>query len=209
VARGLAPVEETTTRQLRLDITRNGESVDIALVDVVVYAEAFIASRAVWDMSKVREVMLTRASPGNIGLSSIGGGLHCKRYDRTHGVYIRLGEGEGPVSLTAPIAPGLVEPVHLEAYRLLNVGDVVEVGYSPSILALDGEREVKVREGDRVSVTLTGNGPLLIDMHKTLQEAARLGLMMQVNREEVIQSNCVLRALGLCIDPPEECMKEE
>ncbi|HLB49868.1 MAG TPA: NAD(+)/NADH kinase, partial [Anaerolineales bacterium] len=90
VARRVLPLEETTQRQLRLEVRRDGQMLDIALVDVVVYADEFIGSRAVWDMSKVREIVLTQASPSNIGLSSIGGGVYCARLDRQHGVYIRL-----------------------------------------------------------------------------------------------------------------------
>jgi predicted polyphosphate/ATP-dependent NAD kinase len=207
VARGFASLEEATERQLRLEIMRDGQMIDIALVDAVVYDDLFIASRAIWDMSKVREIVLTRASPSNIGLSSIGGGLYCARLNRRHGVYLRLGEGSGPVELTAPIAPGLVETVHVESYRLLQVGDVIEVKLIPSILALDGEREIMVRRGDRVSVALSDRGPLLIDMHKALQAAARHGLLAQINVPGSGRSGCVLLAAGLCIDPPEQCLE--
>lgn len=209
VARRLLSLEETTQRQLRLEILREGEIIDIALVDVVVNVEAFIASRAIWDMSKVREIMLTRASPGNIGLSSIGGGLYCARLHPKHGVHLRLNEGSGPLELTAPIAPGLVETMHISHYQLLKVGDRVPVSYTPSILALDGEREVVVHEGDHVQVGLSEQGPLLIDMHKTLQIAAKHGIMTKVNAPYQPQpGDCLLRAVGLCSEPPEDCLEE-
>jgi predicted polyphosphate/ATP-dependent NAD kinase len=209
VARRLLPLEETTNRQLRLDILRDGEIIDVALVDVVVNIEAFIASRAIWDMSKVREIVLTRASPSNIGLSSIGGGLYCARLDRKHGVYLRLNEGTGPLELTAPIAPGLVETLHVSHYRLLKVGDRVPVSYTPSILALDGEREVVVHQGDRVQVGLSDQGPLLIDMHKSLQVAAQYGIMTRLNVPAPPRpDDCLLRAIGLCSDPPGQCLDE-
>ena len=208
VARRVLPLEETTQRQLRLEVRRDGQMLDIALVDVVVYADEFIGSRAVWDMSKVREIVLTQASPSNIGLSSIGGGVYCARLDRQHGVYIRLNEGHGPIELTAPIAPGLVEPVHIAGYRLLKVGDEVEVEFMPAILALDGEREVEVRPGERVFVELSDRGPVLIDMRRTMQAAAQHGLLARAEAPAVLQATCILRAAGLCIDPPEQCLKE-
>jgi predicted polyphosphate/ATP-dependent NAD kinase len=208
VARGQLPLEETTRRQLRLDVRRDGQLLDIALIDVVVYAESFIGARAVWDMAKVREIVLTQASPSNIGLSSIGGGVFCAQLDRQHGVYLRLNDGHGLLELTAAIAPGLIEQVQLSQFRLLRVGDEVEVGFLPAILALDGEREVAVREGERVTVALSDRGPVLIDMRRTMQAAARHGLLARPEAQVALQASCMLRAVGLCVDPPEQCLRE-
>lgn len=207
VALGVLSPEITTNRQLRLEIWRDGEMVDIALVDVVVDMETFIAARAVWDMSKVREIFLTRASASSIGLSAIGGGIHCAQLDRQHGVYIRLNEGTGPVELTAPIAPGLVEKVHISTYQLLNIGDRLPVHYVPSILALDGEREVKVRQGDQVTVELTDRGPVLVDMHRTLHEAASKGIMVKADACANPGCDCLLYAAGICTNPPQQCLE--
>ncbi len=208
VAQRSIPLDEVTKRQSRLEIRRDGQVIDIALVDVVVYAEEFIASRAVWDMSKVREIVLTQADPGNIGLSSIGGGLFCARLNRWHGVYIRVDEGHGPLELTAPIAPGLVETIHISAYRLLDIGDEVPVASTPSILALDGEREVKVAAGETMTIGLHNRGPRLIDMRKTMRIAAQRGLLVKVNAPVVEQTSCMLRSIGLCTYPPEQCQEE-
>lgn len=205
VARGLLPRQDTTTRQLRLEVWSGEEMIDIALVDVVVNIESFIGSRAVWDMSKVREVVLTRASPSNIGLSSIGGGLYCAQLNHKHGVYLRLNEGHGPLELTAPIAPGLVETMHISSYRLLPIGAEVPVQFAPSILALDGEREVMVEQGQAISIHLTENGPLLIDLHRTLELAAQKGLMVKTELPPLAEGACLLHALGLCADPHEDC----
>lgn len=207
VARRIAPLEKTTKRELRLEIVRDGELIDIALVDVVVYDDVFIASRAVWDMTKVREIVLTKASPSNIGLSSIGGSLHCLRLNERHGVYIRLGQEKGLVDLTAPIAPGLVKTVHVENYRLLQLGDSVKVNLVPSILALDGEREVMVRQKDQMSIVLSDRGPLVIDIGKALEETAQCGLLARVNVSEAASKDCILRAIGLCRDPLKECLE--
>ncbi len=208
VARRLLPLEDTTIRQMRLEVLRAEEMIDIALVDVVVNIEAFIGSRAVWDMSKVREIILTRASPSNIGLSSIGGGLYCEKLDHKHGVYLRLNEGHGQLELTAPIAPGLVETMHIAGYRLLEVGAEITVAYSPSILALDGEREVVIESGEDIRVRLSENGPLLIDLHRTMELSAREGLMVKTRLPPRAEGTCLLHALGLCLDPLEECREE-
>ena len=58
-----------------LHIHVNGEPREVALVDVAVSRERYVATRAIWDLRTVYEVFLTRAEPGGIGLSSIGGRL--------------------------------------------------------------------------------------------------------------------------------------
>jgi hypothetical protein len=208
VARRSLPLEETTSQQLRLEVLKNGEMIDLALIDVVVSIESFIASRAIWDMTRVREVVLTRASPSNIGLSSIGGGLYCREYNRQHGIYLCMNEGQGLVELTAPIAPGLVETMHISSFQLLNIYDEVTIQNIPSILALDGEREVTVRAGEQISVRLSDQGPRLIDLTRTMKHAAQAGLMLKtVGTPEVLPGSCLLRAVGLCTNPPEQCLE--
>ena len=200
------PLAETAQRQLRLEVMRDGEMIDLALVDVVVSDDVFIGSRAIWDMSKVRELVLTRASPGNIGLSSVGGSLFCPRLDRQHGVYIRIGDGESLVEITAPIAPGLVETMNVTEFRLLEIGKSVPIHVRPSILALDGEREIKVAAGDNLRVALTDQGPYLIDTRRTMDAAARHGLLTHIKAPQIQPERCLLCTLGVCQDPPAQCM---
>lgn len=205
VATHRMPEEEAVKRHMRLEVVRGGEVADIALVDAVVYVDAFIASRAIWDMSRVRAITLTHASPSAIGLSSIGGGLYCAHLDAHHGLHIRLNEGPGLLELTAPIAPGLMETVHITGYRLLEPGDEVPVCYRPSILALDGEREVIVAAEDEVTVRLSEHGPRVIDLQKTLKLAAQLGLQLNAAVPQPPAGGCYLHAQGLCTDPPQSC----
>ena len=210
VASQRLPLEKTTTVQPRLEIYKDETLVDIALVDVVVSIDTFIASRAIWDMSRVREIVLTRASPSNIGLSSVGGELYCRQYNHRHGVYLSLNEDRGLVEVTAPIAPGLVQTLHVKEFQLLNFGDEVFVQHAPSILALDGEREVIVRAGEKISVRLTGRGPRLIDLHRTMELAAQEGLMTKVDNysPQLAPGTCLLLAVGLCLHPTDQCLEE-
>jgi len=205
VAVGAVPVEKATVQTHRLDVLLEGQPTDIALVDVVVYDALFIGSRAIWEMEKVREVVLARALPGNIGLSSLGGCLYCAQLDPEHGAYIRLGEDDG-LRLSAPVAPGDIEEVNVAEFRLLNVGDEVEVTLKPSVLALDGEREVEVRPGQDVRVRLSDEGPRVIDVCKTLGEAAKAGFF--TGGKDLSQAsgtcarfNCLLLSLGICRTP--------
>lgn len=46
---------------------------------------------------------------------------------------------DGPVVL-APVAPGLIRPIPVAEWRLLSLGERVEITHRPCTLALDGER---------------------------------------------------------------------
>ena len=80
--------------------------------------------------------------------------------------------------MTAPIAPGLLETVTVGPPVFLELGDIVAVDAAPCVLALDGEREVVVRPDYPVSIRLSGNGPLVIDLHAAMDYAQRHGLLV-------------------------------
>jgi hypothetical protein len=164
----------------RIDIFQpEGDVPDIALVDAAVYAERFIASRAVWDETKIKELLLTRAEPGNIGLSSIGSHALGGDYPPGHGVYLRLGQAGRPV--IAPIAPGLMRTVHVVEQRLLAPGEEVVVQHEePGVLAVDGEREIEMRPGSSLRLQFNPNGPRVVNPRKAIEIAARAGVF--VNR---------------------------
>jgi predicted polyphosphate/ATP-dependent NAD kinase len=165
-------------RTKRLEIERNDQLIDIALIDAVVYNDIFLASRAIWNISKVQEIVLTRAEPSNIGFSSIGGCLYPGPLDEKHGIHIKVGQG-GPAVL-APIAPGLIERIGIKSHHLIHLNEAVEINHKPSVLALDGEREVEVGKKDHISIRLTDKGPHVIDIKESLKEAAQKGFF--VNR---------------------------
>jgi predicted polyphosphate/ATP-dependent NAD kinase len=176
VASRIVEPDRVTQPTKRLEIERDGRLADIALVDALVYDDVFIASRAVWDISKVREIVLARAEPSNIGLSSVGGCLYPDSLDERHGVYVKVGSGCQEVM--APIAPGLIARVSIESCHLLDLSEGVEVTHKPSILALDGEREVEVDKDDHIYIRLTSNGPRVIDIKRALGEAASSGFFI-------------------------------
>ena len=99
--------------------------------------------------------------------------------------------------------------MQITEFRLLEIGTSVPVHNKPSILALDGEREVKVHEGDDVQVTLTDRGPYLIDTRRTMDAAARHGLLSNIKAPANAPARCLLCTVGVCVDPPMQCMIEE
>ncbi|RMF89364.1 MAG: ATP-NAD kinase [Nitrospinota bacterium] len=175
VARGLAP--EAVDSVPCLEIRRERGPEDMALIDAAVYDEPFVAARALWDMHKLKAVVLARVEPGSIGLSSIG--AHLLAHDQEEkGLYIRTGSGGRQV--LAPVAPGLVQSVPVSEYRILCPGETVVMGQSrPAVLALDGEREIELRAGERVWVRLSAAGPRVVDVRKAITAAAGAGVFLR------------------------------
>jgi hypothetical protein len=175
VARGLADVAVRTVP--RIDVVRSGSEADLALVDAAVYDERFVGSRAIWDPARVREIVLTGAEPGTIGLSSIGAHLAGTACPAGHGLYLRLGP-EGRLVL-APIAPGLIATVGVVDWRVLAPGDEILVEPPRAcVLALDGEREIELPAGTPARLRFNPSGPRVVDTRRAIDLAARAGVFV-------------------------------
>jgi len=174
VARSLVDKAKVTRRTRRLEVRRNGELKDIALVDVAVSKESFVGARAIWDMTTVHEIFVTRPHHGAIGLAAIGAKLPEFAKDGASGMYVRL--GSGGVRVMAPIAPGVIASVDVQSWRALKLGEPVEVDYRPCTIALDGERTFSIPQGERITVCLTEAGPPVVDIEAALGLAAQAGI---------------------------------
>jgi hypothetical protein len=173
IAGGAVDIPSVTRSTLCLEILREGTSVDLALVDAAVCSDRFVGSRAVWDPDAIRSVVSTTARPDVIGLSSIGGFLCGVQLGPGEGLVLDIGpDGERVV---APLAPGLLCPIRVSGRRRLKVGDTVEVEAEEGVLALDGERELPIRPGDRLQVRLSDRGPRVVDVSAALRQAVARG----------------------------------
>ena len=169
VARGLVSTENTTTASKRLEVHVDGTLSDIALVNVAVSKEQIVGARAIWDIGTVHEIFLARAEPTSIGLSAIGARLRPLSMKDTMGLYVRLGQG-GPTVL-APVAPGVVSPVAIEEWRLVELGEVVNIELRPCTIALDDERTFSLRPHQKAHVSLSDQGPRVASVEAVLSEA--------------------------------------
>jgi hypothetical protein len=180
LATGAVQRGEVCERKPRLELLRDGNLVDIALVDLAVVDSADTAAKAVWEPDSIRELFLTHAKPGTIGLSAIGGCLPAVADAQNPGMHVRLGEGD--LHVTAPIAPGLLATLSVEAWEPLDVGRAVHLTHLPSMIALDGERECPVQAGEDIAVRMSRNGPTVLDIDKALALATRRGFSCRVDR---------------------------
>lgn len=171
VATGQVPAEEVLIFSTRLNIDVDGQTVDLALVDVAVCDDVFTGSRAVWKMDKVRQLFLNRAAPDSIGFSAIGGLLHPLQADTPAALNLTLGASGQPVQ--AAIAPGIIQRVFVAQMDLMAPDETVPVRFQPSVLALDGERELTIAAGRRAAVRLVLNGPPIIEVSRVMDSAQR------------------------------------
>jgi hypothetical protein len=188
MAAGLVALGRTAERAIhrtpRLEVSLNGTPTESALIDVVISALPFIGSRALWDLSTVREVILSRTAPATIGLSALGGAL-LDGQSGSHaisGMHIIPGN-EGP-EIQVALAPGLVTWVAIGKYRRLAADDLVYCQPGVGTIALDGEREIELAPTTRVEVRLCADGPFVVDIAAALETAARAGYMRREQTEQ-------------------------
>lgn len=181
VAAGIAtltdtPLDGMITQASRFELWQDGELVDIALVDVVVSTASFVGSRAIWDESTLKEVFLTQAEPGSIGFSSLGGQLCQLPAGSGQALHIVIGRGKKKVK--APIAPGLIRWVPIKSHKLFKPGEALMIE-GPTVIALDGERELTVPAGKQISLKFSLDGPLVIDASRALACAQENSLFLE------------------------------
>ena len=214
VASGVVPLEEAAVRSKTIAVIVDGEDRDIALVDVALSKERFVATRAIWDMNTIYEVFLTRAEPSSIGLSSIGarlqavsltdgGGLHYRiaalrqaqneregeaQDEREGGALLdsrfRGNDGMAQLYVRAPIAPGSVPVVGIESWQRLADGQRVAIERRHSTVALDGERSFSVNPHNLLEIEVRRDGPPVVSVDAALASCRRCGRVPCLERPE-------------------------
>ena len=181
VASGLLELSDTSVVSKTLQLRVNGELRDLALVDVAISRERYVATRAIWDLDTVHEVFLTRAEPAGIGLSSVGGRLHPLSLADVGGLRYQLArhaDADPPPAITviAPVAPGIVGPAAIAEWELLQEGIPVALEPRYCTVALDGERSLTLTPDDEAEIVLARDGPPVVQIQRTLLRAAQQGL---------------------------------
>jgi hypothetical protein len=177
IAAGLAAIgvgADAIRRRPRLDITINDQETDIALIDVVTSAQAWIGARAIWEPAQIREIVLSQIASGEVGICGIGGMLFPDAVGSSYGAHIVV-EG-GRTRVTVPIAPGIIRDVPIAAADKLLPGESVLLEAQPGTIALDGEREIELLTNeDEIRVTLNPHGPFVVDIPEAINQGAAEG----------------------------------
>ena len=176
-ASGAVPAEDALRSNKVLEVSVNdGERSDIALVDVVVSSEPFVGARALWRTDHLHELFVTFADPEAIGMSAVAGLLRPVGRQEPFGLRVTLDPAGPAPTLRAPIAPGLIEPITVSASEPLRPDEAVAVAHRGGVVALDGERELELRPGDRLTVTLRCDAFRSVDVAGCMRAAALRGL---------------------------------
>src|SRR5262249_1457657 len=121
VARSAVPPAQAIRPTRRLEVQFNGTAdggpVGMALVGGAACDMQFTGSKAVWQVERLREIVLADVRPGTLGLSSIGGGLPRPAGTNDCGLHVRI--GGGGCTVVAAIAPGVVGRVPIQEHRWL------------------------------------------------------------------------------------------
>ena len=167
VAAGVVDLDVVAPRAKWVEVTCGGVD-DVALIDVAACRDSFRGTAAIWDPGRVGAMVLSRAEPWAVGLSSIGGWLRPVAADEPAGLQVEL--GEGGMMVMAVIAPGLIRRVPVRAWRLVELGEIVTLDVGDGIVALDGERELPAH--GEAEVRVTAGGPRLVDVRRVLELTA-------------------------------------
>ncbi len=162
LATGAAEPAAVCRRSKRIEVSWAGDT-DFALIDAAVCLDRFAGARAVWDPGRITTLVLARAEPWAVGLSSIGGQLRCVADQDPLGLLVEVGPGP---AVRAVLAPGLVVDVPIRDWRPLALGEEVWLEAGGGTIALDGERELTAP--GRVGARVTRGGPLVVDIRAAL-----------------------------------------
>jgi DNA polymerase II small subunit/DNA polymerase delta subunit B len=61
----------------------------------------------------------------------------------------------------------------VENVQLMAPGEEVDIVLNPCVVALDGEREVEIKRGRKAAIRLSTDGPLVVDVERTMAFAMR------------------------------------
>lgn len=202
---GCVPEELAFCAHKRLDLSVDGGSAVIALVDIAFVTDLHVGARALWRTETFRELFVTFADPSVIGMSAIAGLLEPVSRREPFGLRLSFvpvkeaGASDARAVLDAPIAPGLVEPIGIKDWARLPPSQAVSPRLKSGSIAFDGEREIAFREGQHVSITLQQDAFFSINVPACLHYAAKHGLMRkdQIGHKKATANTPVLAAAEL------------
>ncbi len=147
-------------RLTSLQVDTGGNTLSVAVVDVVGVRTRWTGARALWEPDELVDAVVANVRPGAVGIASVAAALG--PLPHRHARVIRFGRGK---TMRAVFGPGLVGDISVSATELLPEGSSVELDPASRVVALDGERRL-IRQGKgRVSIA---PGPHLLSVARAL-----------------------------------------
>lgn len=149
---------------------------DRALVDVVGTADPLVGSLELFEPDRLRWAVVTKADPAAIGFCGTCARVAHLGADEPGGLFVRFRPPTEPGAfrVLAPIAPGVLTEMGVDEVRRLDPDEPVTVE-GPCVLAYDGERQRRLREGERAELRVRPDGPRVIDVGSTVAEGIARG----------------------------------
>lgn len=155
--------------------TANGERRIRSLATLGVLDQMFIGTRAILDADTILGGVVSRASPTEIGLSGIAGGLTIHHPGESGGVGFRLGSAEASQQTVQAITvPGVIERLGVQEWGGLADEEAMRFDLPRGVISVDGERELEVREAT-IDARPVADGPLVVDIDAVYEHAANEG----------------------------------
>jgi hypothetical protein len=171
LASGRVAIDEVSAPATIVHLEIEGEGRDLAVVDAVLLDGGLVGSMLLFEPGRLSHAVLARVNPAALGMCGLAGVLHP---DEPGPVSIVFGAGGDARVVSVPIAPGAFAEMPIAASGPLAVGEVLE-WRGPGVLAFDGERTRKLREGQTARVWVQRDGPLVVDVGRTLALGAQRG----------------------------------
>jgi hypothetical protein len=178
IASGVVALSEVASSQKIIQVEIEDEPPDLALIDAVLVADRFVGSKALLDPGSLRSALLTVADPAAVGITAIGGLIEPLARSADQGMHLEFGTRDHPgTTVTAPIAPGYYQRVRVTKQITIPFSQPLRCA-GPGVLAFDGERERVLKPGQIATLTITRNGPKIVDISTTMRLAAERGCFL-------------------------------
>lgn len=174
LASHIIPAEDCCQRCKRIEISLNGKFQDIALIDVVFSSCLYSGSKALWNQEDMNRIVVTQCHPASIGFSALLGACTIVHPEDEWGAMAVCG-GDAPNTRVA-LAAGVVTAAALSHVCSVPLYEPLTFQMDQSgILALDGERELRYRAGDTLTLNITRRGPRRVALASALALAQAKG----------------------------------
>ena len=164
---------EFLLKSKKFEVLINDKLEELALIDIAIVNIPFLGSGAVWDTINIEELFLTRSEGMNIGLSSIGAQIkQLGALDKNglHLIFDNKNSKNSQILVNSPIAPGKIIQSKINQWKELVPGEMVKIRKEFRTIALDGERTIEIGSNDKIEISLSSNGPLVLDVKKILSK---------------------------------------
>lgn len=154
-----------------------GERTIHGIATLSVVDQPFVGTRAILHGSDVVGGVVSRASPGETGVTGIAGTLGSISPWEDGGFgFLTTDPAGATTTVTAVTLPGVVEQIGIAESRRLDPNESIGFTVEEGVVSADGERELELIDGT-VELWPTADGPHLVDFAALFEQVAAVGAL--------------------------------